>query len=276
MRSHVLVQQVQLPEETTPSWWSFPLSLICCKCPFVDVGRRGLGVESYCAHTMMRFSVSTAPPLEGCEANVHTIWSEWEGDTKSCGNKVGKTEIIKSNNTPTGNPSDNWEGRREKTRRYRRSAAAKIARSYRAGCPCQYTERGGRLSEEFSAPRRRSSPTGAWGWGTGPGPREPGPSGRPGQLSSLPCWSRRAQGRWTPRPASVWHCCRRSAGIGGATPSRLPLCKVLWCQHHNSLEEKAHKQSIIPSPSRILVWLHRLTAPASVWWNSIMRSTDLC
>lgn len=132
-------------------------------------------------------------------------------------------------------------------------------------CPCQCTERGGRLGVELSAPRRKWWPAAAWGWGTGLVPGEPEPAGRPGPSPALPCWSRRAPGRWRWHPAAVWRCCRRSADSGDAAPSRLPLCKELWCQHHSSLRGKVHKQTIISSFS---FWLHYklLTAPFVATW----------
>lgn len=108
--------------------------------------------------------------------------------------------------------------------------------THRVCCPCQHTERGGRLGVELSAPERRSWPAGAGGWGTGPGPAAPGPAARLERLSSWLCWSRTGAGQRRWRPAGAWRCCCRSVGTCGAAPPGPPLCKVLWRQRRSSLQ----------------------------------------
>lgn len=143
------------------------------------------------------------------------------------------------------NKRDRWQGRWEQKSSWKKNTnnrkvktyntAETMDNPYRVCCPCQYTEHGGRLEAELSAPKRKSWPAGVLGWGTGLGLGEPGPSVRLGRLSSWPCWSHQAPGRWRWHPASVWRCCHRFGGSDDAKPPRLPLCKVLWCQHHSSL-----------------------------------------
>lgn len=108
--------------------------------------------------------------------------------------------------------------------------------THRVCCPCQHTERGGRLGVELSAPERRSWPAGAGGWGTRPGPAAPEPAARPERLSSWLCWSRTGAGQRRWRPAAAWRCCCRSVGTCAAAPPGPPLCKVLWRQRRSSLE----------------------------------------
>lgn len=192
-------------------------------------------IQSLCYHLcILRGSVSP-----------QTLCSVCEGNTKHFGNKVGERErnnqILESASRESTLTSETCGEGEEKVKvgeaetNSRKQTMQLIPDPYRVCCPCQYTERGGRLWAEHSAPRRKSWPAGAWGWGTGLCLGEPEPSGRLGRLSSWPCWSRQAPGQWRWHPASAWHCCHKSEGSGGAKRPKLPLCKVLWCQHRSSL-----------------------------------------